>query len=333
MPVCGFISLSTRGSSMMNKKNTLLFFISAAIAVSGLGCSQQSIPVGYEQSAAVGTGTSVVSTDWLYSNLNNSNYTVIDVRSPDEYAAGHIRGSINIPFDVISVWATSDFAPGGLWVQLPAISAITTALGSYGITSNSSIVLVTGLPVQNPYALGSPGRVALTLAYAGVKNVAVLDGAFEKWAAEGKPVSTLTPSVTAVDFRYKDAGDMFVDINFVKNKLGKVILVDARDYLVYNGDVIEPWAEKAGHIPTALSLPAASLWNVVDGTMKSYSELQSIAGTVIGDVKDKDIVVYCGVGGYAGTVWFTLAKILGYKNVKVFDGSSQEWSMTYDMVK
>jgi thiosulfate/3-mercaptopyruvate sulfurtransferase len=315
----------------MNKKNTLSFFVSAAIAITAVGCSQQSIPVGYEQSAAVAANSSLVSTDWLYSNLNTN--TVIDVRSPAEYAAGHITGSINIPFDVVSVWATSDFNPGGLWVQLPAISALTTALGEYGITSNSSVVLVTGLPVANPYALGSPGRVALTLAYAGVKNVAVLNGAFEKWASEGKPVSTQTTAVTAVNFGYKDAGDMFVDINYVKNKLGKVVLVDARDFAVYAGDITEPWALKAGHIPTAVSLPAASLWNVADGTMKSYSELELIAGAVIGDGKNHDIVVYCGVGGYAGTVWFTLAKILGYKNVKVFDGSSQEWSMTYDMVK
>src|SRR5512133_3267113 len=315
----------------MNKKNTLSFFVSVAIAITAVGCSQQSIPVGYEQSAAVATNSSLVSTDWLYSNLNT--HIVIDVRSPAEYAAGHIIGSINIPFDVISVWATSDFAPGGLWVQLPGISALTTALGEYGITSNSSVVLVTGLPVANPYALGSPGRVALTLAYAGVKNVAVLNGAFEKWASEGKPVSTQTTAVTAVNFGYKDAGDMFVDINFVKNKLGKVVLVDARDFAVYAGDITEPWALKAGHIPTAVSLPAASLWNVADGTMKSYSELELIAGAVIGDGKNHDIVVYCGVGGYAGTVWFTLAKILGYKNVKVFDGSSHEWSMTYDMVK
>lgn len=317
----------------MNKKNTLLFLISAAIAVSGLGCSERSIPVGYEQSAVVGTGTNVVSTDWLYSKLGSNQCIVIDVRSAGEYAAGHISGSINIPFDVMSVWATSDFAPGGLWVQLPAISDLTTALGEYGITHNSRVVLVTGLPVQNQYSLGSPGRVALTLAYAGVKNVAVLDGAFEKWAGEGKPVSTQSTAVAAVDFGYKDTGDMFVDINFVNSKLGKIVLVDARDYTVYAGEITEPWSLKPGHIPTAVSLPAASLWNVADGTMKPYSELQAIAESVIGDVKDRDIVVYCGVGGYAGTVWFTLDKILGYKNVKVFDGSAQQWSMTYDMVK
>lgn len=316
----------------MNKKNTVLFLVSAAVALSALGCSERSIPVGYEKHAVVGSNTNVVSTDWLYANLN-SKYSVIDVRSPAEYAAGHITGSINIPFDVISVWATSDFSPGGLWLQLPPITALTADLGKYGITSNSSVILVTGLPVQNPYSLGSPGRVALTLAYAGVKNVAVLDGAYEKWAGEGKPVSTQTTAVTTVDFGYKDAGDMFVDINFVKSKLGKVVLVDARDYAVYAGGVTEPWALKAGHIPTAVSLPAATLWNITDGTMKSYEELQAIAGAVIGNVKDRDIVVYCGVGGYAGTVWFTLAKILGYKNVKVFDGSAQEWAMTYDMVK
>lgn len=317
----------------MNKKNALLFFVSAAIAVAGLGCSQQSSPVSYEQSAAVGTGSDLVSTDWLYSNLNKSQYTIIDVRSPAEYAAGHIPGSISMPFDVISVWATSDFSPGGLWVEVPEISALTTALGGYGISRKSNVVLVTGLPAVNPYALGSPGRVALTLAYAGVEKVAVLNGAFEKWAAEGKPVSTQVPAVTAVDFGYSGSGTMFVDINYVKNKIGNVVLVDARDKAVYDGEITEPWAVKAGHIPTAVSLPAASLWNVTDGTMKSLYELEMIAGSVVGDGKKQEIIVYCGVGGYMSTVWFTLAKLLGYKNVRVFDGSAQQWSMMYDMVK
>jgi thiosulfate/3-mercaptopyruvate sulfurtransferase len=285
----------------MNKTHTLSMFILATMLGSGLFCSKEVNPVGYEENSDTGTDTCVVSTGRLDSNLNNNQYTIIDVRSPAEYAAGHIPRSVSIPFDLNSVWATSDFETNGLWVQLPEIFALTAALGGYGIASSSDVVLVTGLPAENPYSLGAPGRVALTLAYAGVSNVKILDGAFEKWAGEGKSVSTDTASITAVDFEYEGGADIIVDIDYVIEKQGKVVLVDARDAAVYAGEVTEPWALKEGHIPTAVSLPAATLWNVADGTMKPLSELQALAGAVVG--------------------------------IKVFDGAAQEWAMTFDMVK
>ena len=59
--------------------------------------------------------------------------------------------------------------------------------------------------------------------------------------------------------------------------------------------------------------------------------MQDIATDVVGSDKDKEIIAYCGVGGYASTVWFVLTQILDYTNVKVYDGSAQEWVLTYDM--
>ena len=189
-----------------------------------------------------------------------------------------------------------------------------------------------GVPPVIPYlSLGSPGRVALALAYAGLKRAAILDGAFEKRVSEGKPVTTESTRITPVLYTYRCARDLFVDMEEVENSLGEIVLVDARDADVYAGAVIEPWSTKPGHIPTAVSLPASSLWNTADGTYKSKAEIKAAAEAVIGTCKKRDIVVYCGVGGYAGTVWFALTRILNYKNVKVYDGSAQEWTMTNDM--
>jgi thiosulfate/3-mercaptopyruvate sulfurtransferase len=164
-----------------------------------------------------------------------------------------------------------------------------------------------------------------------LKNIAILDGGFDTWVSEGKQITNETTVITPVVYEYNDVADLFVQMDYVKSKLGKVILVDARDAEVYTGSVIESFANKAGHISTAVSLPAPVLWNS-DGTYKSKAEIEAIADEIIGSDKDKEIVIYCGVGGYASTVWFALTKILNYINVKVYDGSAQEWVLTNDMV-
>lgn len=318
----------------MNLRKTLLFCASTSIVIAGLFCSEQPLSVSSdlqtEEVACIESGTSLVSTGWLYKNYRKG-YMVIDVRSATEFSSGHIPKSINIPFDIISVWAQTDFSPNGLWLELPEFSEFTAQLNAFGIKKGSKIVLVTSLPTEaNPFSLAAPTRVALTLAYAGIKNVAILDGGFETWASEGKPVTTVAPAITPTVATYKSNPDLFVTIDIVEKKIGKVILIDARDAAVYNGEVVEPWASKPGHIPSAVSLPAPSLWNS-DGTYKSDFEIRHIAKNVIGCAKNKDIIVYCGVGGYASTVWFALTKILNYQNVKVFDGSAQEWSIAHDM--
>jgi thiosulfate/3-mercaptopyruvate sulfurtransferase len=315
----------------VNKTHTsLLCAFSSAIIFTGLYCSEISTPVSYKDNTDMVSITPVISSNWLDSNLNNKNYVVIDVRSAQEFSAGKIPNSINIPFEIpISTWTDT---VNGLLVEVPEISQLATQLGANGISKSSKVVLVTSLPSElNPYALASPTRVALTLAYAGLEDISILDGGFDTWASQGKLTTTKTTVVTPVTYDYAVGANLFVQMDYVKSNLGKFILVDARDTEVYTGSVIEPFANKAGHIPTALSLPAPSLWNS-NGTYKSKAEIEAIADKIVGTNKDKEIVIYCGVGGYASTVWFALTKILDYKNVKVYDGSAQEWVLTNDMV-
>ena len=104
-----------------------------------------------------------------------------------------------------------------------------------------------------------------------------------------------------------------------------------QDAEVYAGDVIEPYAPKAGHIETAVSLPTISIWNA-DGTYKTEEELEELAFNAIGDDKNKEVIIYCGVGGYASSWYYILTDVLKYKNVKIYDGSAQEWVLYNDMV-
>lgn len=267
----------------------------------------------------------IASTSWLGDNLSLKNLVIVDVRTSEEYDAGHIANSVSIPFVVpFSAWITMK---EDLLLELPEKSELFNMLGSFGITKKSKVVLVGG--TSDPYAMAAAPRVADTLIYAGVKNVSILDGGYTKWVSEGRPVTTELPIITEKVFDGKIKNKIFVSKEYVQRKIGKSVIIDARDAVVYSGEVIEPYAQKPGHIATAKSLPAPLMWNE-DGTYKSTSELKELVEGIAN--KDDQIIVYCGVGGYASAWWFILKEVLGYENVKFYDGSAQEWSLYYDMV-
>ena len=88
----------------------------------------------------------------------------------------------------------------------------------------------------------------------------------------------------------------------------------------------ESWASKPGHIESAVNLPAPWIFQQ-DGLLRSQGELESMANGVLGKNKTKEIITYCGVGIYASVWSYILTELLGYRDVKVYDGSMQEWVM------
>jgi thiosulfate/3-mercaptopyruvate sulfurtransferase len=127
---------------------------------------------------------------------------------------------------------------------------------------------------------------------------------------------------------------MFVAKEYVQKLSQDAVLIDARGTDVYEGAVVEPFAQKAGHIPGAKSLPAPWIWNEnTDGTFtyKDIETLRTMAAGVAGESKEQEIVVYCGAGGYASSWWYVFARVLGYQKVKIYDGSAQEWAKYFDM--
>jgi thiosulfate/3-mercaptopyruvate sulfurtransferase len=293
----------------------------------------------------------IVSTAWLAANSGSENLVIIDIRDPGSYAAAHIPGSINEPFVTAfkpetgpsSNWITSR---NGLWLEVPDDRNLFQTIGSLGIAQTSRIVIVTSPNPDEPpfYGLANGTRVADTLIYAGIANVAILDGGYPKWVADGNPVTTDVPDKHAVAYDGKTDKQMFVPVDYVHRNLRKADLIDARDANVYFGVTMEPWTSKAGHIPGAASLPAPWIWTLNGDntyTFKNRETLAAMAAGVLGshrgrqearDDRGSNIIVYCGVGGYASSWWFVLTQVLGYDNVKFFDGASQEWGMHYDMV-
>jgi thiosulfate/3-mercaptopyruvate sulfurtransferase len=275
----------------------------------------------------------IVSTLWLSDNRAFPGLLILDVRSPEEYAKGHMPGAINVPG--LGNWYLNLFSKEFPWMELPEEKALFAAIGKAGITGDSLVVVVgrTTDPMA-PYAVADAARVATTLVYAGLENVAILDGGYDKWASEGKTISTAPVRSTSAAYTGAANKAMFVSKDYVANKMGKSIIVDARDPDAYFGLVQEPWAKKPGHIPTAKSLPVPWFWDftkdktgaVTYGTWKDITIAREMASAVLGKDASKEIIVYCGVGGYAGSLWFMLHEVLGYPNVKLYDGSIQEWT-------
>jgi thiosulfate/3-mercaptopyruvate sulfurtransferase len=259
----------------------------------------------------------IISTDWLGKNINDPKLIIIDVRKSEEYKAGHIPNAINIPAPKWFVTRNE------LLLELPEEADLYNTIGSAGIKSDSIVVIVT--KTDHPYPIADATRVAVTLLYAGIKNVAILDGGNNKWVKEGRPVSDEIVKPTTVAYKGKVNKAMFVSKEYVLKKIGKSVIVDARDPNVYFGVVKEPFTERSGHIPSAKCLPTPWFWTE-EGTYKNVDELRKMAFGVVGKDASKEIIVYCGVGGYASTSWFVLVEVLGYKNVKIYDGSAQEWT-------
>lgn len=274
----------------------------------------------------------LVSARWLQENLDAPRLVLLDVRPEASYLEGHIPGAIGVPFVVpFSAWITMR---DDLLLEVPDEAALFDTIGSLGITPDSWIVVISASNPGEPpgYGLSAATRVADTLIYAGLRDVAILDGGHAKWVSDGYPTTAEVPTVTPVAYRGRVNGSMFVSKSYVERRLWSAILVDARDADVYFGTTIEPFAPVGGHIPKARSLPSPWIW-LPDGTYRDGETLAAMALGVVGPNKYREVIVYCGVGGYASTTWFVLTQLLGYQNVKFYDGSAQDWVTTNEMVR
>jgi thiosulfate/3-mercaptopyruvate sulfurtransferase len=259
-----------------------------------------------------------VSPEWLDKNLSGAELSIVDIRAAAAFSKSHISHSLSAPFDL---WVINK---NGLLRELPDDSDLLALMRSLGIKANSKIVVVGR--GESDFDRADAFRAAWTILIAGVKNVSVLDGGFRQWIREKKTTTGETSPKSPGEYKEKVNRSMVVSKNYVINKIGKSIILDNRVPEVFFGVTTESWAPKPGHIKSAVNLPAPWVFNQ-DGNIKEQSELERMASGVVGNNKSKEIISYCGAGPYA-TVWaYILTEMLGYKNVKVYDGSMQEWIM------
>ena len=255
----------------------------------------------------------IVSTDWLEKNLSNPRTVVVDIRKVEDYKAGHIAGAVNV---IQSAWVVSSST--GLRNEVPEADDLGDLISDAGIKADSWVVLVG--PDFGSFVWIT--RVAWTLKYAGVENVAILDGGYSKWEKDGKPVSTDTVKAKPGSFKVKADKAIIAGKDLVVSRIGKGAILDSRGPDAYFGITKVPFVSQFGHIPGAKNLPSA--WIVgAEGLARSKAELEAMAGAQFKN-RNGEIIVYCDTGVVASGWWFILHEMLGYKDVKNYDGSSEE---------
>lgn len=258
----------------------------------------------------------IVSTAWLEQNLASPGVVTLDVRKVEEYKIGHIPKAVNVFY---GSWAIKK---GDLLNELPPNDELIDMIGAAGIDQKSIIVVVgrtDTLPDQFDMT-----RVAWTLKYMGLDNVAILNGGYNQWVKDKKPLSTDAVKPKPKAYKGKINRGLFVNKDYVMSRLGKAIILDTRGPAFYQGKEKLAFVPKVGRIKGAVNLPVGQLY-APGGLYKNEADLSALATAAVGSDKTKEIIAYCDTGKTCTSWAFVLTDLFGYKDVKIYDGSSMEW--------
>ena len=263
----------------------------------------------------------IVSTDWLEANLKNPRLIILDVRRVEDYRESHIPTAVNVYY---GAWA---YKKGDLFTEIPDPDDLDDTVGSVGIGWDSWVVVVgkmnTLREVYQSY------RVACTLRYAGLDDVALLDGGMNKWIRDKKPLTTDIVKPKEKLFKGKYRKDHFADKEYVQSRLGKIVLMDVREADIFTGKRKLDCITRLGHIPGAVNVPSSCAFNS-DGTVKSRDALAACVEAAVGKDRATEIITYCDVGQCCPVWKYLMKRVLGYKSVRIYDGAMQEWTLDPD---
>jgi thiosulfate/3-mercaptopyruvate sulfurtransferase len=261
----------------------------------------------------------LVTTDWLAEHVTEPGLVVAEVdENPDLYEEGHIPGAVKLHWrDDLQDKLIRDV------VSKPEFERL---MGERGV-GNDTVVVLYG-DKNNWFAAYAYWYLKIY----GHEDVRLLDGGRQKWIEEGRELTTALPTPTAVPYTATDRDESIrVRRDTVLAGLGKpaIALVDVRSPQEFAGELVAPpgyeqeGAARTGHIPGAQSIPWATAVRD-DGTFKNLDELREIYSSK-GVTPDKEVHAYCRIGERSAHTWFVLRELLGYENVKNYDGSWTEW--------
>lgn len=263
----------------------------------------------------------LVTTDWVNEHLNDPSVRLVESNEDILlYSTGHIPGAVHIDWRAdLQDQTIRDYISPEAFAKLVSENGITkdTTVVFYGDKSNWWAC----------YALWA-------FQLFGHENVKILDGGRDKWVAEGREITRETPSCVATDYpvptkRYDDEIRAFFD-NTLAHSQAKKPLIDVRSPGEFIGEVThmpeypQEGVLRGGHVPGARSVP----WKRAvkdDATFKSADELREIYENEIGLKPGDDVIAYCRIGERSSHTWFVLKYLLGYENVRNYDGSWTEW--------
>jgi thiosulfate/3-mercaptopyruvate sulfurtransferase len=260
----------------------------------------------------------LVETAWLQAHLDDPSVRVVEVdEDVAAYATGHIPGALS--------WSwTSDLrvAVGRDFIDQ---QGLTDLLRLAGVHADTTVVL---------YGANNNWFAAYAywlLKYLGFDAVRLLDGGRKKWQLEGRPFTDEVPSYArgTVSLGTPVRGELRAFRDQVLARLHGAAFIDVRSPEEYRGEKLAPdhlpqeQAQAPGHIPGAVNIP----WNRAaneDGTFRSADDLRALYEGA-GITADKEVIAYCRIGERSAHTWFALTELLGYADVKNYDGSWTEY--------
>lgn len=270
----------------------------------------------------------LVSTGWLARHLNDPDLRILDASwyLPDagrdgraEYMAGHIPGARF--FDIDDICDQRSALPH----MAPPPEKFASRLRAMGVGDGHQVVVYDGA------GLLAAARVWWLFRLMGKADVAVLDGGFPKWRAEGHPTEDLPPVIRDRHMTVSRQNQLVRDVTQVARavKLGEATLIDARPAERFRGEAPEPRpGRRPGHVPGARSLPAADLLRE-DGTLKDNAALAALFAAAGVDLS-RPAITMCGSGITAAAVALALER-LGRRDWSLYDGSWAEWGLYDDL--
>jgi len=260
----------------------------------------------------------LVSTDWVATHAKDPGVRLVEVDvDTSAYDQGHIEGA--------SAWNWQTELQDALLRDLAEPKAFEALLGKAGVSPSTTVVLYGDN--NNWFAAWAFWQ----LKYYGHDKVLLMNGGRKKWLEEKRPVTTTVPTHAAATYKTKAPN---AAIRAKREQVFEAIekktaqLVDVRSVDEFTGKIIAPpgmteTAQRAGHIPTAANIP----WSQAvkeDGTFKSADDLKQLYGGK-GVNGEKEVIAYCRIGERSSHTWFVLKYLLGFQNVRNYDGSWTEW--------
>ncbi|MGB9124995.1 MAG: sulfurtransferase [Nitrosotalea sp.] len=263
----------------------------------------------------------LVDTETVAKNLNNKSFKVIEVDYDPEnaYRQGHLQGASLI-------WWKRDINDP-ITRDIISKSQFEDLLSRNGITAQSEVILYGDF--NNWFA----AFVFWIFKYYGHEKVVIMNGGRKKWEIENRSYTKDELQIPRTTYVAQPPNEGLRAYLFdVRRALDKsdTVLVDVRSPKEFSGEVTAPaeypmeHAQRGGHIPNANNIPWATAVNDTDGTFKSVEDLKKIYETK-GVTPDKDVICYCRIGERSSHTWFVLKYLLGYPQVRNYDGSWTEW--------
>jgi len=260
----------------------------------------------------------LVTTDWVAQHATDAAVRVVEVDvDTTAYDQGHVPGAAG--------WNWTSELCDTLVRDIVPVKKLEELLGKTGIDNKTAIVLYGDN--NNWFAAWAFWQFKMY----GHQDVRLMNGGRKKWEQEGRAYTTDAPKATPTQYRAKEPDfsiRAFRDLVAERSKAGSTNLVDVRSPDEFTGKVIAPpglneTAQRGGHIPGAKSIPWAMAVNE-DGTFKSPEQLRALYQGA-GVTPDRETIAYCRIGERSSHTWYVLKYLLGYENVRNYDGSWTEW--------